>query len=346
MSGFPVLDVAIGLSFLYLLFALCCTTLNEVIAGLFKKRARMLRQAIEHLLGDKGLADKVYTHPAIVALAPPTKKPAASEKPAQPSTTREAAEPPKKEPQALPSYIPKERFAAVLADRLTGEQPLTDATALLAGIKETAAVPRQQLQFLFDLSKGDPDAFRANVAEWYEQTMDRAGGWYKRSVQRQTYVMAIVLVFFLNLDSIALFNRLWSDSAFRTAVVEQAKARVEATGTAEVPVMEYTEGDKPEAGAPVQTGTSSLTDSETKLLSSLGGWKQEKERLAASRVLRGDGLGVWFAWLASAVWGHLLGWMVTVLAISLGAPFWFDILNKIMNLRNAGRATDEARSKA
>ena len=110
--------------------------------------------------------------------------------------------------------------------------------------------------------------------------------------------------------------------------------------------MEYTEGDKPEAGAPVQTGTSSLTDSETQLLSSLGGWKQDKERLAAARVLQGDGAGVCIAWFAKTVWNHLLGWIVTVLAISLGAPFWFDVLNKIMNLRNAGRATDEARSKA
>lgn len=33
---------------------------------------------------------------------------------------------------------------------------------------------------------------------------------------------------------------------------------------------------------------------------------------------------------------HLLGWFITLLAISLGAPFWFDVLNKIVNVRNAG----------
>ena len=43
---------------------------------------------------------------------------------------------------------------------------------------------------------------------------------------------------------------------------------------------------------------------------------------------------------------HALGWLVTILAIALGAPFWFDTLNKVMNLRHAGRATDEPRSKA
>jgi hypothetical protein len=52
------------------------------------------------------------------------------------------------------------------------------------------------------------------------------------------------------------------------------------------------------------------------------------------------------AWLFGSIWSHLLGWIVTVLAISIGAPFWFDLLNKFVNLRSAGRATDEPRSKA
>jgi hypothetical protein len=91
MSGFPVLDVVIGLSFLYLLFALSCTALNEVIAGIFDRRAKMLRDGIEHLLGDEKLADAVYQHPSIASLAKPSKK-----------------------LRSKPSYIPKERFAAAL----------------------------------------------------------------------------------------------------------------------------------------------------------------------------------------------------------------------------------------
>jgi hypothetical protein len=39
---------------------------------------------------------------------------------------------------------------------------------------------------------------------------------------------------------------------------------------------------------------------------------------------------------------HLLGWLITVLAISLGAPFWFDMLNRIVAIRSAGRAPEEA----
>ena len=32
----------------------------------------------------------------------------------------------------------------------------------------------------------------------------------------------------------------------------------------------------------------------------------------------------------------LIGWIITILAISLGAPFWFDILNKVASIRSSG----------
>jgi len=35
-----------------------------------------------------------------------------------------------------------------------------------------------------------------------------------------------------------------------------------------------------------------------------------------------------------------VGWLITALAISLGSPFWFDILSKIINLRSAGQKPD------
>ena len=322
MSGFPVLDVAIGMAFLYLLFALTCTTLNEAIAIFVNRRAATLWLAIEQLLGSPAEAQGLYDHPAIASLTNP------------------------KKPDAKPSYIPAQRFAAALMDRITGDDPVTDLAAIQRGIEALPEAARRQLKMLLHLADNQPLAFRQSVASWYEETMDRASGWYKRRVQRQTYVLAAVIVLGLNLDSVQLFNRLWSDSAFRTAVVEQARARIEATGTAEVPVMEYTDADRTDAGTPVQTGTVTLTDSEARLLSSLAGWGPDRERLSANVVLRGSGAGVVALWLAESVGRHLAGWLITILAISLGAPFWFDVLNKFMNLRNTGRAPDEPRSKA
>ena len=47
------------------------------------------------------------------------------------------------------------------------------------------------------------------------------------------------------------------------------------------------------------------------------------------------------AWIWAIVPGHLLGWLLTAIAVSLGAPFWFDTLNKFMNIRSSGTAPNE-----
>jgi hypothetical protein len=324
MSSFPILDVVVGLGFLYLLFALACTALNEVIATALDRRGKMLRAGVEKLLGDRELTNALFQQPGIQSIS---------------RTGRNGLKP--------PSYISNDRFATVLTDYLTGDQPVTDAKALAEGVEKLNGAPKRQLKVLLALSKGDPEAFIGRVAEWYEQGMDRVSGWYKRGVQRQTYAMAVVIVLALNLDSVQLINRLWSDAGFRTAAVEQARARIQATGVAELPVVEYTGGDAADAGVPVVTGMTSLTDSETRLLTSLRGWQDDRMRLNAALVLKGDAGAFWVGskWLGLTAVTHFLGWIITVLAIALGAPFWFDILNRFMNLRTAGRATDEPRSK-
>src|SRR5712671_1210387 len=71
MFGLPILEVAIGLSFVYLLLALICTTLNETIAGLTARRAGILEKGISSLLGDDpDLKKKFFDHPLIASLGP------------------------------------------------------------------------------------------------------------------------------------------------------------------------------------------------------------------------------------------------------------------------------------
>jgi hypothetical protein len=50
-------------------------------------------------------------------------------------------------------------------------------------------------------------------------------------------------------------------------------------------------------------------------------------------------------WYRTTFWPKLIGLLVTAFALSLGAPFWFDMLNKVVNIRSAGRAPDERAKK-
>jgi hypothetical protein len=79
-----------------------------------------------------------------------------------------------------------------------------------------------------------------------------------------------------------------------------------------------------------------ITQEEKAFLSRLGGWQEEGRK---------TGEGFW-AWIGRLLGTHLFGWIITVLATSLGAPFWFDMLNRFVNIRNAGRAPDEPADKS
>jgi len=115
MFGLPILEVAIGLSFVYLLLALICTAANGTIAAITKRRARFLEKGIYSLVGDDpDLTKKVLEHPLVASLAP------------------------KKD--TTPSYLPASKFALPLMEVLTGTRnEVNNAQPLRAGIKTVNA---------------------------------------------------------------------------------------------------------------------------------------------------------------------------------------------------------------
>ena len=181
MSGFPVLDVAIGLAFVYLLLALICTTVMEWIAQIRKTRGKMLERSVQQLLNEEGSAKAVITkaffeHPLIQAL---------------------------RSPKRPPSYIPGSLFAKALRDVLSRRQ--TEQAA--AG--QQGEMPAGLKQSLEALARKDGPEVRAgtlpdekSLAEWYDQVMDRVSGAYKRTTRRWILLLAIGLTIVMNADRI------------------------------------------------------------------------------------------------------------------------------------------------
>jgi hypothetical protein len=62
------------------------------------------------------------------------------------------------------------------------------------------------------------------------------------------------------------------------------------------------------------------------------GWTHED----LNGLLKGD------AWRMLDI---LFGWSLTIVAVSMGAPFWFDFLNKLMNVRNAGKKPEKGETQ-
>jgi hypothetical protein len=320
MLSTPILDIAIALSFLYLLLGLICSTINELIAAGLQSRARFLDWGIERLLGgDAQLKSQLYQHPLIQALVPGE--------------------------QHYPSYIPAEKFATALLDILSGkDKPLTDVAAVRNGVNQLGTPALQtSLKALMD-SSPDAVALKKKVEEWFNDSMDRVSGWYKRHAQRNLLLLGCVATLVLNADTQHVAHILWTSPSMRAAVVEQARQRAaKARPDESLPMVEYRDSKDATASTPVNVpapAPQALSSNEEKLLGQVTGWGPDWEILGAAR-----GFGGWLAALASIVYIHGIGWIVTVVAVSLGAPFWFDTLNRFINIRIAGRPPDEPRDK-
>lgn len=339
MFGLPILDVVIGLFFGYLVLSLGVTAANELLAAWFRRRAWMLRRGVRNLLGDDPLVRQLYDHPLVRGLS---------------------------HGRRGPSYIPSRTFAMALLDIVA---PRTNGTRRLTPREEARRPLDQTLALLWEESGGDADRFRQHVETWFNDSMERVSGWYKRRTQIFLLLWAAVLTVGTNADTLVIARALWRDPALRAAVVASAERYVaeqarpapaadagpvgDAPPPPPLPPDQQADVDFELASTRYEAAMADLAELQLPL-----GWDDpspppEEDDLdePSLRLVRDDATddwpgpiwapGGWERWLR-ALDQHLLGWLLTVLAVSLGAPFWFDTLNRIIAIRGAGRTPEEA----
>lgn len=259
MTGFPILDVAIGLAFVYLLLALICTTLMEWWSQRANLRGEMLETATRRLFGEEADPNHALTtaylqHPLIRSLSDGSRK---------------------------PSYIPATVFAKALRElwprtRGKGEGALPVSESL-----------RQSLQALGAASAGKTAAdelpSEAALAEWYDQVMERVSGTFKRQARSRVLVLAIGVTLLMNADTVTLTKNLWQNPTLRAYLVEQARVRLEQGPPLES--VEYTDPTNPAPTPPVTPDTTrspnQLLAEEQALLGELFGWAADLPRSGA-----------------------------------------------------------------
>lgn len=303
MFDSAVLEVASGLIFVFLIFSMACTALNETIASLFSWRAKFLRQGLANLLEpgnlDRGLEQtgKLLEHPLLNALVRPVS--------------------PRSKRRRYPSYLPARTVVAALLDfDRTGKK--RDVEEAIAAIPSEDA--RRSLTCLLERADGDVTKFTLAAERWFDDAMERVSGWYRRRVQMMLWALALALVISLNVDSLRIAQQLWTQDAVRSAVVARADAQVE-------------QAQEQDAGGATDLRQVATDVNELDQLSIPIGWTGETQP---------DGTSDWLLFVLVKA----LGLMLTAAALTLGAPFWFDVLSKVARLRSAGApppATDAVR---
>src|SRR5215475_2319823 len=207
MFGSELLDVVIGMVFVFLLLSLICSALNELLETGLKNRAGDLAQGIKELLGkDTGLVEKLYNHGLIFSLYRGTYEQALKKR-------------------TLPSYIPSKDFAIAVASILgtdSGAIPSADDIRNSIGKIQNAQV-KSALLTLFNNANNDLEAFRKAIETWFNSAMDRVSGWYKRRTQIIIFVLGFAIAVAMNVNSISLAQDLWVSKAKRDALVGSAQ---------------------------------------------------------------------------------------------------------------------------
>jgi len=207
-------------------------------------------------------------------------------------------------PNSKPSYMPSRTFALALLDLIA---PATiDGTRTLADLKTGMANLPESLQrtltTLLEESQHDVERLKTQIETWFNNGMDRASGWYKRKTQWIQFFLGLCLVILLNVDSVRIGRTLFAiNSPLRASLVESAKSFVVQPGGTNRPIKDVVEAIS-NVSLPI-------------------GWS-EFPKLNQLPIV-------------------LLGWLITAFAVSLGAPFWFDLLNKFVNVRASGKAPEE-----
>jgi hypothetical protein len=76
---------------------------------------------------------------------------------------------------------------------------------------------------LVHVSGDDLAKLRANIEAWFNASMDRIAGWYKRWTQAIIMGLAAALVTLLNVDSVEIGNSLARDPSLRQSLVAAAQ---------------------------------------------------------------------------------------------------------------------------
>jgi hypothetical protein len=365
MSALGMLNVAIGIIFVFLLLSLICTAISEMIEAWLKRRATDLERGITELLrGAKNangeyLVKKIYEHPLIAGLYRGDYIPKG---------------------RKLPSYIPASNFTLALLDAVLpatnqnlsgsagggspeapvssdillsaeeGKLPNEDAPAMgsqavkpdqanrqinLKSIREAIlklppSLPKDGILTLIDAAGGDINKLRQNVENWYNTAMDRVSGWYKRRIQKVLFLIGFLLAIAVNADTIAILKALTGDPVLQESMVVAATSYTSDT-------TDTTTGTPKER---VQKNIQKLNELRLPIGWDWGEQDNAKDSTVTNNLvqeIKSFHMPNYYLAIPNTSWGWLLkviGWLITGLAVSLGAPFWFDALNRVMVIRS------------
>jgi hypothetical protein len=323
-----ILEVAIGLVFVWLVISVATMEVQNRISALLGWRAEQLEKSILSMLKDESLVKKFYQHPLVIELSP---------KDSSGNLIRD-----KKGAVRRPAYIPNATFATVACEVIMnagkeGENMPLD-TMSISEMKASMKVLAEKNPNLervnhyllprMEKAADDLDAklaeYHKNTEVWFNDVMSQASEWYKLRAQRMAFFIGLAIAIFINIDTISIAQKLWQEPTARAVIVAQAQN----TAHSDTPTDTISFATAKSLNFPAGWTTTSLETKSCRLIDII-----DYEFVIRSA---GDCLSVTSLPALNNGWGilvKLFGYLLSAAAAAQGAPFWFDILRKLVGIK-------------
>lgn len=330
MFNSPVLDLVILLSFTYFIGSLILSAINEAIAGGLRLRQKQLKFAIENMFFSsdwKTFIQKQFSKsPHIQSLM--------------------------KSSGRYPAYIPAKSFVLAIVEQFrkaqqkieevnpgngntTADTPKIGYNALSTSLANSQLlIPHCLKEILLDFAtqveamypkEKQVHEFEKRLEEFYDSSMDRTGGWYKRKTRSILLILAIALSVALNIDTIQIIDNALTDKQTLSKAVDNISSNIKDIESLK---------------------SIAVTDSSVIITEGLADTKENIKKITLE-FEKNTGYGFGYKdflseWKA-AFWTKLVGILITAFALQLGSSYWFDLMNKAVNIRAVGKRPDEKR---
>ncbi len=199
--------------------------------------------------------------------------------------------------------------------------------ALPPSVVENLAVLAKRAQARIQTTEEGTNALRLEIENAFDSSMQRASGVYKRNAKGVAILIGLALAVSANADAFHMISRLSKDSALRDTITNSAGEVLLRNSNNGIVNLDELRSEADRAltviALPIGWGDNNL---EQQI-----GWRRNlKQQQVGIKITKPEPFPYW------KILMMIPGWIISSIAIAMGAPFWFDLLGKIVNVRNAG----------
>lgn len=337
MTPLPILDLIAGMIFLYFLMSILCNSVIEGLVAMSRVRATMLTKWIQENLPK--LSSYYLNH---TLLDGPHKGNSTTSYISSKNFAFVLIDAITKEAEKLPTSLDQIEEAIEVLEKKVNDSPLP---ADLARVLRIFIAESRDKAKMVDQTKTELELFRNSIEVWFDSMMERVGGSFKKWTSKWTFVISLVVVTVLNIDGVQIAKYLYANEEARNKLAmtayegaEDPSLKVKSKSAKQ---MVDSVSNVPDSIMTVDTIGKKVALSYTDVKSSTKqiaffipiGWNLDAEEAVykASRKRETDSNVCMFGFWLQKVFGLLM----SIFAVMLGAPFWFDVLGKVANLRSS-----------